>query len=146
MEAIQSDLQALQNNISLEFTADMLVEGFIESLRNDDLDTTEESLRTDILSQFQARQTQDVKTSEKSREVERVSLGVLGTKAKSIGGQGRDEQPLYERALDITGDFGGSRGSRQEKKKISFFPSVEVLANEETEGAWAMPPESKYVE
>jgi hypothetical protein len=146
MEAIQSDLQALQNNISLEFTADMLVEGFIESLRNDDLDTTEESLRTDILSQFQARQTQDVKTSEKSREVERVSLGVLGTKAKSIGGQGRDEQPLYERTLDITGDFGGSRGSRQEKKKISFFPSVEVLANEETEGAWAMPPESKYVE
>lgn len=145
LEAIQSDLQALQNNISLEFTADMLVEGFIESLRNDDLDTTEESLRTDILSQFQARQTQEVKPSSGSRDIERVSLGVLGTKAKSFGKEEREEHPLHERSLDITGDM-RAKGSRQEKKKISFFPSVEVLVNEDTEGAWAMPPESKYVE
>jgi hypothetical protein len=148
MESIQSDLQALQNNISLEFTADMLVEGFIESLRNDDLDTTEVEMRSDILSQFQAQEVHSLHSSSKKENVQmqRTSGGILGTQAKGGEAEIREKEPENIRPLNITGDFRVSRGVHQEKKRISFFPSVEVITNENQEGAWTMTPESKYVE
>jgi hypothetical protein len=151
LEAIQSDLQALQNNISLEFTADMLVEGFIESLRNDDLDTTQEAMRTDILSQFQAQEVPSSNLGVRgvNAPLERSSMKILGMKA--MGGKEtsfRETGPKYERPVDVTGDFGMKRGGGvlQEKKKISFFPTVDVIETKSDEGAWTMIPESKYVE
>jgi hypothetical protein len=148
MEAIQSDLQALQNNISLEFTADMLVEGFIESLRNDDLDTAEVTLRSDILSQFQAHENLQSNSKKDSISVERSSMGVLGVNAQTLTQSGkeiREKELESQRPLEITGDFRVKRGV-QDKKRISFFPSIEVLPNEEVEGAWVKIPESKYIE
>ena len=148
MEAIQSDLQALQNNISLQFTADMLVEGFIESLRNDDLDTAEVTLRSDILSQFQAHENLQTNSKKDSISVERSSMGVLGVNAQTLTQSGkeiREKELESQRPLEITGDSRVKRGV-QDKKRISFFPSIEVLPNEKVEGAWVKIPESKYIE
>ena len=146
MEAIQGDLQALQNNIQLEFTADMLVEGFIESLRNDDLDTSQEEMRSDILSQFGAKQTLQNSAREKDLSTTRATAGTFSLSASSSATPKQKHEAENDREAFAPLDFQGKRGHHQEKRKISFFPSVEVLASEDTEGAWSKPPESKYVE
>ena len=142
MEAVQGDLQALQNNISLDFTADMLVEGFIEALRHDDLDAQRE-LRTDILSQFQASQT-SVASSKQRLDASKVSFGTVGTSAK-FNGFSKEQAPLAppRPSSELGVELKGERISEDEEREEHVLEQL-LLPQQSEGGAWSLPPSSKY--
>jgi hypothetical protein len=148
MESIQGDLQALQNNISLDFTADMLVEGFIDALRNDDLDAQRE-IRTDILSQFKAAQTMAGSKKEELGSQQRTTkisfssgAGYAGTppSTKRSGGM---TQPRESSEVHV--ELKGPRHESTENIVKEFMLEQTTLKVEEG-GAWSNAPGSKYIE
>ena len=142
MESVQGDLQALQNNIKLDFTADMLVEGFIEALRNDDLENSTE-MRTDVLTQFQANQSS---RAPQGKEVQnpRTLHGTVNFNAKVNGSVSTRQELFSQRGLAFEADAQGDRS-------VNLDLSREIVHEQHTEsneeqGAWANAPSSKYME
>lgn len=145
LESVQGDLQALQNNISLDFTADMLVEGFIEALRHDDLDAQRE-LRTDILSQFQATQTSTASNKQELEQRASVSLGTLGTSAKFTG-MSKVQAPLAppRPSSELGVELKGERIEESDQREERILEQM-LLPQASEEGAWSLPPSSKYTQ
>jgi hypothetical protein len=140
MESVQGDLQALQNNIKLDFTADMLVEGFIEALRNDDLENATE-MRTDVLTQFQANQSARAPQG-KDTQGGRTTLGTFGYNAKVTGTTNARTELFSQRGVGFEADTHGDR-SIQKDTKPEYMVNQETVEFQE-EGAWANIPVSKY--
>jgi hypothetical protein len=140
MESVQGDLQALQNNIKLDFTADMLVEGFIEALRNDDLENSTE-MRTDVLTQFQANQTARAPQG-KDTQGGRTSLGTFGFNAKVNGATNARTELFSQRGVGFGADTHGDRSIHVDSKP-EIVLSQETVEHQE-EGAWVNVPNSKY--
>lgn len=152
MEAIQSDLQALQNNLSLDFTADMLVEGFVEALKYDALENNVDA-RTDILTSTknasQTSRKEHSKSLDQQGRTQQVSFDVASAFISS-------ETPRHKIESNVSApqslvvDLGISahtqiQASAQSRHKdLGFHQNT---ANEqESEGAWLNIPQSKYKE
>jgi hypothetical protein len=140
MESVQGDLQALQNNIKLDFTADMLVEGFIEALRNDDLENATE-MRTDVLTQFQANQSARAPQG-KDTQAGRASLGTFAYNAKVTGSTNARTELFSQRGVGFEADMHGDRSIHNDLEP-ELILSQETVDHQE-EGAWANVPVSKY--
>jgi hypothetical protein len=147
MESVQGDLQALQNNLSLDFTADMLVEGFIEALKYDSLEQNVE-LRSDILTSTKFA-TQKNSSSEPQRQKSRenfrtqVSFNVESTFVDSD----RKSKPEFQSvgtAPPVLETGSRRENTEQEKKKELQFQ--QVSSQHEEGGAWVNIPQSKFVE
>jgi hypothetical protein len=140
MESVQGDLQALQNNIKLDFTADMLVEGFIEALRNDDLENATE-MRTDVLTQFQANQSARAPQG-KDTQGGRTSLGTFAYNARVNGTTNSRTEIFYQRGVGFEADTHADRSVQSDSKPETILSPETVDFQEE--GAWANVPVSKY--
>ncbi len=144
MESIQGDLQALQNNISLDFTADMLVEGFIDALRNDDLDAQRE-LRTDILGQFKASQSMASSTKEELGAQQRTTKISFSSGAGFGGASSRRSGGWEPReSSEVRVELKGQRLESQERAPQLMLEQTTVQFEEG--GAWSNAPGSKYIE
>ena len=146
MESIQGDLQALQNNISLDFTADMLVEGFIDALRNDDLDA-QRDIRTDILSQFRAKQTMTGSRKEElgSQRTTKISFS-SGAELSSPNAKRRSGGMTQPReSSEVHVELKGQRLEAVEERATPLVLEQTTIQVEEG-GAWSNAPKSKYTE
>jgi hypothetical protein len=142
METVQGDLQALQNNIKLDFTADMLVEGFIEALRNDDMENATE-MRTDVLTQFSAQQSARAPQG-KDTQASRTSLGTFGFNAKANSATNTRNELFSQRGVAFEADTQGDRSVNMDSK-----PEIEMeqtTTEQQDQGAWANAPLSKYID
>jgi hypothetical protein len=143
LEAVHGDLQALQNNIKLDFTADMMVEGFIEALRNDDLDA-QRDLRTDILSQFQAAQVPRQNSREEVVSA-RSSKISFSTSASFHGATKQAENLAAPReSSELRVEVKGQRQEVMDSDTEVVMEYEEAVHQEG--GAWTKPPSSKYIE
>jgi len=155
MESIQSDLQALQNNIQLDFTADVLVDGFIEALKHDTLEESIE-MRSDILSSVLGA-SQHLVDKSKSKSSSSVPMraqqvtfdteSMTGTSDKK-----RKFQVIHEESEGIVLDLGNSlqeqkqvlKDTSKHSKDLGFEQSI--LNQEEGKGGWTNIPQSKFLE
>jgi hypothetical protein len=155
MENIQSDLQALQNNIQLDFTADVLVDGFIEALKHDTLEESIE-MRSDILSSVLGA-SQHLVDKSKSKSSSSVPMraqqvtfdteSMTGTSDKK-----RKFQIVHEESEGIVLDLGNSlqeqkqvlKDTSKNSKDLGFEQSI--LNQEEGKGGWTNIPQSKFLE
>ena len=147
MESIQSDLQALQNNIQLDFTADMLVEGFIEALRSDKEEELE--LRTDILTAFHAKQVNSSHVKKNSVQSTRNQQVTFDTESKVTAGDKKSKfQVVREDEVPTVFELGSSvKTSEKDSSKHSKDLGFEQGINPESEqGGWSNAPQSKFVE
>ena len=148
MESIQGDLQALQNNIQLDFTADMLVEGFIEALRSDK-DESNTELRTDILTAFHAKQQNSSHVKKNTVQATRNQQVTFDTESQvSAGDKKQKFQVVREDDLPIVIEVGSSvQKSEQDSSKHSKDLGFEQGIKPESEqGGWSNAPQSKFVE
>ena len=156
MESIQTDLQALQNNIQLDFTADVLVEGFIEALKHDNLEESVE-MRSDIL-------TSVLGASQHLREEEKTKPRSLAVPARaqqvtfdteSLTGNSdkkRKFQVVHEESEGVVLDLGNSlqeqkqasKDTSKHSKDLGFEQTSHTL--EEGHGGWMNIPQSKFLE
>jgi hypothetical protein len=154
MESIQSDLQALQNNIQLDFTADVLVDGFIEALKHD---TVEESIemRSDILtSVLGASQHLTEKSKLKSSHLPARAQQVTFDTDSSTGNSDKKRkfQIVHEESEGIVLDFGSSlqeqkqasKDTSKHSKDLGFEQTIQT--QEESQGGWMNIPYSKFLE
>ena len=148
MESIQGDLQALQNNIQLDFTADMLVEGFIEALRTDTEESSTE-LRTDILTAFHAKQTNSSHVRKNVVQSSRSQQVTFDVESQVSAGDKRKKfQVVVEEELPIVIDMGSSvqkseKDSSKHSKDLGFEQGV---SPEDEQGGWLNVPQSKFVD
>jgi hypothetical protein len=154
MESIQSDLQALQNNIQLDFTADVLVEGFIEALKHDTLEESIE-MRSDIL-------TSVLGASQHLVEKSKLKSSHLPARAQQVtfdtdSGTGNSDkkrkfQIVHEESEGIVLDVGNSlqeqkqasKDTSKHSKDLGFEQTIQT--QEESQGGWMNIPYSKFLE
>ena len=144
LESIQGDLQALQNNISLDVTADVLVEGFIEALRQDNLESNVE-LRSDILaSTFNASQSNARAGKKNAMQSQRSQQVTFDVESKVNKTDKRQKfQVVHEEELAVHLDLGiKEKGEKESKPEVVFEQTV---GDNSEQGAWANTPSSKYV-
>jgi hypothetical protein len=155
MESIQSDLQALQNNIQLDFTADVLVDGFIEALKHD---TVEESIemRSDILTSVlgasqHLTEKSKLKSSHLPARAQQVTFdteSVTGNSDKKRKFQIVHEESEGGIVLDL-GNYlqeqkQASKDTSKHSKDLGFEQTIQT--QEESQGGWMNIPQSKFVE
>lgn len=148
MESIQGDLQALQNNIQLDFTADMLVEGFIEALRSDTEESSTE-MRSDILSAFHAKQTNSSHVKKNIVQSSRSQQVTFDVESQASAGDKRKKfQVVVEDELPIVVEMGSSvQKSETDSSKHSKDLGFEQGISPETDqGGWLNVPQSKFLD
>lgn len=153
MESVQADLQALQNNIQLDFTADVLVEGFIEALKYDNLEESTE-MRSDILtSVLNASQVHSHSKTKSPQAVARTQQVTFDTEsALAINSdKKRKFQIVHEESEGISLDTGGSvvqkqasKDTSKHSKDLGFEQTVQL--EQEGHGGWMNIPQSKFIE
>ena len=154
MESIQLDLQALQNNIQLDFTADVLVEGFIEALKHDTLEESIE-MRSDILTSVLGASQHLVdksklKSSHLPARAQQVTFDIESMTGNSD--KKRKFQIVHEESEGIVLDLGNSlqeqkqasKDTSKHSKDLGFEQTIQT--QEESQGGWMNIPHSKFLE
>jgi hypothetical protein len=147
MEGIQGDLQALQNNLSLDFTADMLVEGFIEALKYDSLEQNVD-MRSDILTSTKfATQKHALPDTQrqKSRENFRTQVS-FNVNSNFVDADRKSKVEFQSQGTAPPVVEVGSRENTQQEQKKELDFQQKVSVQKEEGGAWVNIPQSKFVD